>query len=49
MSHDLADKIHLISGENLICGEIISHKTTQKEIKSYEKILYNVVNLYFSI
>ena len=28
MSHDLADKIHLISGENLICGEIISHKTT---------------------
>ena len=28
MSHNLADKIHSISGENLICGEIISHKTT---------------------
>ena len=28
MSQHLADKIHSISGENLICGEIISHKTT---------------------
>ena len=27
ISHNLADKIHSISGENLICGEIISHKT----------------------
>ena len=27
MSQNLADKIHSISGENLICGEIISHKT----------------------
>ena len=28
ISHNLADKIHSISGENLICGEIINHKTT---------------------
>ena len=28
ISHNLADKIHSISGENLTCGEIFSHKTT---------------------
>ena len=28
MLQHLADKIHSISGENMICREIISHKTT---------------------